>query len=514
MHRVKTLYYKVAMALTAVWLLGACSGEELPQTGEDALSALQTGDVAVGFNLSTQAMTTKVGAAGEMSDALLKTEGAGVFAYYTGATQWTAVETTAKPNFMYNQYIYYEGASGSWFYEPVKYWPNDFSEGAVDNNGATGSENGGKVSFFAYAPYSGNTVNLNDVTYTFEPSSGRFKRATDTYYDEQTGASGIVAMSSNSRAGDPSVTYVLDDVAAKQVDLLWGTRGKAAYNQAVGTETVSDATLNTDLVKQKTTEKVDFLFKHALASIDIYVMRVYNETTPPSPTPLAPDAADNTRIFVSELKLAVASMYTRGTLNLATGAWTGGTPIAKTITINNSRIRAALAGTTAENSSLAEVQGYELNSFASHAGVTATLTRLTNETYATMLIPVADNPGISVTPSITYSFVTEDDAEEHGLPNSTGTHKYVRVLNKNITAAAPVNIGTRSVSPGAYSYTLEPGKRYVLVCYIGVESVEFELTGVEDWDFPIRMHTGVTDFSGSYNESTGVGGTGHTVSER
>lgn len=486
MHRVKTLYYKVAMALTAVWLLGACSGEELPQTGEDALSALQTGDVAVGFNLSTQAMTTKAGAAGEMSDALLKTEGAGVFAYYTGATQWTAAKTTAKPNFMYNQYIYYEGASGSWFYEPVKYWPNDFSTGDVDNNGATGSENGGKVSFFAYAPY------------VATPG----------------GDSGIVELSSNSTAGDPTVTYVLDDVAAKQVDLLWGTRGKAAYNQAVGTETASDATLNTDLVKQKTTEKVDFLFKHALASIDIYVMRVYNETTPPSPTPLAPDAADNTRIFVSELKLAVASMYTRGTLNLATGVWTGETPIAKTITINNSRIRAALAGTTAENGSLAEVQGYELNSFASHAGVTATLTRLTNETYATMLIPVADNPGIRVTPSITYSFVTEDDAEEHGLPNSTGTHKYVRVLNKNITAAAPVNIGTRSGSPGDYTYTLERGKRYVLVCYIGVESVEFELTGVEDWDFPIRMHTGVTDFSGSYNESTGDGGTSHTVNEQ
>lgn len=55
-----------------------------------------------------------------------------VFASYTGANDWSSVNT---PNFMYKQFME-KAAGGEWTYTPLKYWP-----GARD-----------KISFFAYAP--------------------------------------------------------------------------------------------------------------------------------------------------------------------------------------------------------------------------------------------------------------------------------------------------------------------------------------------------------------------------
>ena len=69
----------------------------------------------------------------------LKTEGFGVFAYYTENVNF--LEANLYPNFMYNQGVKHDSQKG-WVYEPVKYWPN------TENH---------LVSFFAYAPWDKNS---------------------------------------------------------------------------------------------------------------------------------------------------------------------------------------------------------------------------------------------------------------------------------------------------------------------------------------------------------------------
>ena len=62
----------------------------------------------------------------------------GVFASYTGQSQWTLQNTF---NFMFNQKV--EKSEGVWTYTPLKYWPT-----TVDD----------KISFWAYAPYAGSNA--------------------------------------------------------------------------------------------------------------------------------------------------------------------------------------------------------------------------------------------------------------------------------------------------------------------------------------------------------------------
>ncbi|MBQ9190509.1 MAG: hypothetical protein IJ142_02765 [Bacteroidaceae bacterium] len=475
-----TLYLTLAaVALTA------CSSS-VPES-----EAMEEKLVPVGMHFTTEAMTaTRAGTLGSMSDDVLQDVGAGVFAYFTGSTPWATAAATARPNFMYNQWVDYDPTAREWQYTPLKYWPNDNQP--ADDEGAQGSVANSYVSFFAYAPY---------VASPLTPGASE---------------TGVIGFSANDATGAPHVTYRLSASGTQQVDLLWGTRGKTSYAQASGETNVADLSagnvVNTDLTKQTTTERVDFLFKHALACVDIYVQRVYDEVSPSGKAP----AEESTRIYVSRLALEVASdgLAVEGQLNLATGEFDQGlgrNTDAFAVVIDSTRIRSDLVGSQLPNSYLTEVRGMELNDFASHEGVNATLQRLTNETFATMFIPVAGE-AVTVTPSVTYSFVTEDDALEHGLTNTTATHRYARILHSGIAGSA-VTIGTEYDEGGVKKYRLEAGKRYVLVCYIGVESVQYEVVGIEDWDFPLRFVPEVDPFTNPYNETTGEGGNPKTVSE-
>lgn len=69
----------------------------------------------------------------------------GVFASYTGETDWAS---TDGYNFMYNQFV--EKSGSDWVYTPKKYWPTN---------------QGDKISFFAYAPYAtGAVAPYNGIT--------------------------------------------------------------------------------------------------------------------------------------------------------------------------------------------------------------------------------------------------------------------------------------------------------------------------------------------------------------
>jgi hypothetical protein len=90
----------------------------------------------------------------------LQSAGFGVFAYYTGASDWSTAGTSTIPNFMYNQQVTWD--TNHWTYSPVKYWPNN--NNPADDSGATGSESKNYLSFFAYAPFTSSAIfSGNDV---------------------------------------------------------------------------------------------------------------------------------------------------------------------------------------------------------------------------------------------------------------------------------------------------------------------------------------------------------------
>ncbi|MBQ8968409.1 MAG: fimbrillin family protein [Bacteroidaceae bacterium] len=445
-----------------------------------------TPQVPVAFTSRTMAPTeTRTGLTGNMTDTELRSQGFGVMAYYTSSTEWSSVgDGNKRPNFMYNQWVRYF-SDVQWTYEPIKYWPNDNQP--ADDEDATGSQEHSFLSFFAYAPY------VEVTPDTGIPASGPL-------------TTGITGLSTNAETGNPLVHYTLASQASEQVDLLWGARGQSAYAEADGTSNTESSITNTDLTKQTTTERVSFLFKHALACIDIYVQRIYDEVTYSGKTP----DTDAAKIFVSELKLSMAAGATNasGDLDLSTGTWTSVTPnaAAAELVISSDKIATDLRGTTEENSNLTAVRNIELDGFDDKEGVDETRKRLTTTDYATMLIPRTG--GVTVTPSVSYSFVTADPELALNITDSKGT-PYSRILHHDVQSE-PSTVTIASAGPPV---RLEGGKRYTLVCYIGVEHVAFEVVSVEDWDFPLRFDPSVTDFANPYNESTGENGTSKTLNE-
>lgn len=273
---------KIKFFAAALGLLtfAACSNSDDVFTGSEDLAAeaLQDNAITFGTYMGQQAQTRAIsgavngGVTGSITNAqlLAQKRGFGVFAYYTqnedyagsvtGVTPPTVLntsnvaQTTAiKPNFMWNQHI--EGTDAEtpvWSYSPVKYWPNGNNPADDQADPAEGT-GGGKLSFFAYAPYVA-TV----------------------------GSTGITAFSSSSVAGNPTLTYKMP-ATGDVVDLLWGTAGTNGYKAQNGTESqtgnyvaVTPASpkwadrpmlVNTNLTKMKTEGKVDFAFKHALAKV-------------------------------------------------------------------------------------------------------------------------------------------------------------------------------------------------------------------------------------------------------
>ena len=159
---------------------------------------------AIAFGLSDDATRT---AQGTTDLAALRTQGFGVFACHTGLHPYISTSTT--PNLMYNQLVGYDDVNGVWTYSPLVYWPNG-DDGADEY-----------VTFFAYGPHS-------------------------------SAASGcIVDMSRIDEVGDPWLLYQLggteSDWQTSQVDLVYDFRR--------------------DQVRSGVSTRVNFSFKHALASI-------------------------------------------------------------------------------------------------------------------------------------------------------------------------------------------------------------------------------------------------------
>lgn len=299
--------FKLTALVSAVFLLGACADETVLNPEQAREAAPESNAIQFGTYMGKSIMT-RAGSTGSIDTDKLKESGYGfgVFAYYTGTYTYgqyqagTYSTETGKDgtenkiaNFMFNQKVEWNGSLPDsyitkWSYSPIKYWPNEVRNTAGKNDvddqnndtsndpataGAAGTtlENGGNVSFFAYAPY----VALSDAAISGDGITAINAQKT-------LDAANVVT-------GDPIISYKLPTASAtKAVDLLWGTAGvngtgvTGAANAGVqgngnpaddaSATTYVPAILgsyrtNADLTKQTTGGTIDFAFKHALAKI-------------------------------------------------------------------------------------------------------------------------------------------------------------------------------------------------------------------------------------------------------
>lgn len=446
---------KIALfALAAAGILSSCSQSsdlvnDLPTPSKEQKEEKTPISFDTYNAKSAVVRSSRAGYAGDMTTAMLQKEGFGVIAYYTGSDDYSTW-TKEAPNFMYNTKVYVDGATGtevsenpSWTYSPTVYWPND--NATADNAEAAGT-GGGKLSFFAYAPYVAVTPSTGDVT-----------SATTT---------GIKALSSNSATSAPTLTYSLDG----GVDLLWGTAGANDVTvgnaaQAGATLTGGKADVNVDLTKMKTNGKIKFLFKHALAQINSLkvVADIDNNGAATG------GSLSNTKIYVEKVTLAnglttgenpESTIIGNGTFDLTTGVWTAGSErenVAFNVAAASVKTDADLAMNTAiqipATTPNVNPGVTEWEDIFSTPGVTTTATNVFDG-ISTKLIPGA-NQTLKIT--IKYWVTTKDSN-----------------LSKGYTWI-PQEI-TKTISLG----NIEMNKSYGIVMHLGLTSVKFTAT-VSDW---------------------------------
>lgn len=490
-------------ALAAMLFAGCTSSDELT-----TLESIKQADnaptpVSFGTYMGKQATTRSIysGSNGAITtDALLQAKRFGIFAYYTGTNTYNEkngpynAAGKIAPNFMWNQQVTWDNTNSIWTYSPLKYWPNNISTSSVDNSaGATGSENGGKLTFFAYAPYVPAAASTGTVT--SNPTEG------------------IIKFSDYDDTGDPTINYVVPDAGADIVDLLWGTYGTTTTNvNSTGNAGVSSTAgsyvaapvanrstwqediayhapgggykLNADLTKQETDGNVGFAFKHALAKFGGYAgMKIVTDVDKSSDPYVSGGSLDatNDRVTVKAITItakaknsAGSKYYTTqaGTFNLATGKWTitgaedasaTGTTYTITTAMMNSEIAEPASVTVWANvSSITGVPTTPVNVYGS----------LANETQPVVFIP-GTKPELTVT--IDYMVRTKDD----NLAN--GYSEVEQTITNKVT----------------FANVVELNKYYSLTIHLGLTGVKFTATAA-DWEdsgatvttvnLPINVH--------------------------
>ncbi len=388
--------------------------------------------------------------------------GFGVIAYNTGATEWANDQDSYTPNFMYNQQVKWNSTTNAWEYTPIKYWPNGIdAANAANSPSNTATENGvQKLSFFAYAPYVDKSAALSGVGITKINSSEKAIGSED-------GGTG------NKLAAAPTVNYTLsssDVHAAANVDLLWGVRGDAIYSETDNDDNTATAgdTYNTSLTKENVPEKVNFLFKHALAKIGGYDgLKIVADIDGNGGGSIGYGTLDEKScITVRQITIqntATATNYA-GVFHLATGAWsdlTGGTPTKGGLF--NEDIKDGTSSTIAMSDGATGIYAPEsslptYSSSWSVEGVTTTAKEVykTNTQDGFYMIPGAS---MQLEVVINYDVSTVDGNIDGGYVRTN------QVITNTVTLPA----------------TLESNKFYTLVIHLGLTSVKFSAE-VANWD--------------------------------
>lgn len=511
-------------AATALAMLASCSQSDdlsAPVVAENTQPQAIEFGTYVGKNVNTRATET-----GNITSAqvLAQKHGFGVFAYYTGRKTYneanyhwesTTLTPSTNPNFMYNQQV--EGtdvASPVWSYQPLKYWPNDFADDAVDTQdpAAQGSTSyGGNVSFFAYAPY--------------------------VAYGALDSPVGITGMSNNATAGDPTVTYTITDgTKVATTDLLWGTfdgtsgrvvtggnAGVAGDNNASNdnntsrsyTESILDNyRTNADLNKQKIAGKVGFAFKHALAGFGggsngsaSYGFQVQLDIDDNGTAitggnretfnTAGSGSADAWRTIVTIKDIEISNdlnnngsidspgevaLAQSGTLNLATGQWTPVTPggvVKQTIGTN---IGSATTYNAVLNTKIAEVYDNSGSASTWFAHLTSS-DKKDYFLYTNAQDKTKQHPGVME--SAQDVFNATDQAPLMLIPGQTPKFRItvdyiVRTYDANLADKCTM-VEQKISKTISFNDAVKLNKHYNLIMHLGLTGIKFEAT-VSNWD--------------------------------
>lgn len=291
----KSLFF---VAAASALMLTACSSENDVVQSPTNQNTVAVQQQALDFDVYMPQATNarRAGYAGVMTTPKLRLAdaGFGVFAMYQDDDDYAT--GTFAPNFMFNQKVNW---SGGWTYTPLKYWPNETTADMLNATGHASSDDLDKLSFFAYAPY----VNLT--------TSGDMLASGDAYVDNTVGATGIVAITKETRVNDPLVKWKVSANPDNNVDLLWGV-APAGFSYIA----VNGSTVNTDagkaiknLVKPDKDQKIKFLFKHALSRIGLTVTSAIDQVADGG------SLDNNTRVLIDEV-IIYGNFGTEGILNL------------------------------------------------------------------------------------------------------------------------------------------------------------------------------------------------------
>jgi hypothetical protein len=354
---------------------------------------------------------TRAGTTGDITTTSLqtgahKTDGFGVFGYYTDNVEYSGNQI---PNFMYNQQVTYSGSA--WSYSPIKYWPNEFGSDAA-------SEGIDKLSFFAYAPY---------VAVT--PSTG---------YASGSTTDGITQLTRNTATGDPMVKYIVS-TSGDGVDLLWGVNGSGLpyLNQSRSAGTTND-------------DKITFTFKHALAKL--------------TATIATDNSIDvNSKVYVRSI--TITGFAAKGMLNLNniaanTPLWLsydGAEPTFEGMTFNDGRKDGREGMTDGEqaNEKNQLLNGTIIQNSTATAGVTSSSINLFKTT-ALYVIPSGGTENVDVT--IVYDVETADANLSTKL--SDGSTAGSSIENR-ITKTAVLGASTGFKAGQSYTLTITLGMKEV-----------------------------------------------------
>ena len=315
----KSLFLMAAAALA----LTACTSEDdVVQSSAPQKAEVQ----AVGFDVYTPAATnmTRAGLQGTMTTGRLQRieadgGGFGVYAFltedekddddvtaYTSASPLTGEGAkTNVPNFMVNEKLLWNNTNLGWYYNPLKYWPNETNKDSQNTNATmedpTAKKHLDRLTFFAYAPY---------VTETAANGTGTgIIRITDK-----------AGLLNTANTADPTIAWVAntsdDDVNPDEgVDLLWGVApaGGLSYTAVNRTTvTVDEGKPLIDMIKPDVNTSMKFLFNHALARFGFTVVAAVDQVSPGGT--LDP----NTKITINKLKIT-GPFGSTGELNLNNG---------------------------------------------------------------------------------------------------------------------------------------------------------------------------------------------------
>lgn len=422
MKRKKQKLFVGSLALLA--FMASCSSSNDDLIG--GAPSLNESSVPITFgSYLGRTATSRAGATGVQTNTTLATNGFGLFAYYTDNSSYG---TSSTPNFMYNTKVTGTptDAPTSWTYSPLRYWPN---ETGTDNNGAT-SEKVDHLTFFAYAPYVEATATTGAVT---------------------DNAVGITALTSNTTAGDPKVSYTVASDPAKSVDLLWGVSNTATWDNVTGTAlnlTVGKPYI--DLIKPKTGQNVSFNFKHALSRLGLTVQGAFDQKNPGG-------TLKDAKITVAKVEITGENFAAKGVLNLNNTV--EGEPLWDTSAADAGKLSLTLEGDNLNND--IKDKG-NVKAAEQPDGVTATSQSLLKDNTYFMFIPGTATTAKPLKVKITYYTTTDD-------PNLSGG--YTRVEN----------VITKSISAADTGLKFEAGKAYTLNLVLGMTSVKVTAT-MAGWD--------------------------------